>query len=128
MTDNITKLYEIAGAQKCGCKDKVIGESCTYGSEKWEKCNAEGMACPKEIWETAEPPFTAEKQLELIKKVLEKGLLQLNRSSLGNIQFCNFGNAGDYKAEFDEALASFIINLWQDLSDNQKQEIKRILQ
>jgi len=102
MTDNIIKLYEMAGVGSVGFNTYTLKDE--Y------------------------PPFTAEKQLDLIKKVLEKGLLQLNRSSLGNIQFCNFGNAGDYKAEFNEALASFIINLWQDLTDNQKQEIKRILQ
>ena len=109
MTDNIQKLYEIAGVEK---------KPVYSGSQLYNPV----------ITGYEYPPFTAEKQLELIKKILEKGLLQISRSSWGNIQFCNFGNAGDYKAEFDEALASFIINLWQDLTDNQKQEIKRILQ
>ena len=104
MTDNIIKLYEIAGVPR-------IYSEFNNGKET-----------------IVERVFSPYRQLELIKKVLEKGLLQLSRSSLGNIQFCNFGNAGDYKAEFDEALASFIINLWQDLTDDQKQEIKRILQ
>ena len=124
MIDNIQKLYEIAGVNKRpqGYCDFQYGASCPYDDQNCD------TTCP--YWvdeEPAYPPFTAEKQLELIKKVLEKSLLQLSRSSLGNIQFCNLGNAGDYKAEFDEALASFVINLWQDLSDNQKQEIKEIL-
>ena len=104
MTDNIQKLYEIAGVERI-----------------YSEFNNDRETVIERI-------FSPYKQLELIKKILEKGLLQINRSSWGNIQFCNFGNAGDYKAEFDEALASFIINFWQDLSDNQKQEIKRILQ
>ena len=103
MTDNIQKLYEITGVERIYSEFNNDRET------------------------VVERVFSPYKQLELIKKVLEKGLLQINRSSLGNIQFCNFGNAGDYKAEFDEALASFVIDLWQDLSDDQKQEIKEIL-
>ena len=140
MIDNIQKLYEIAGVEKkyCGWLDmgdldtqyeyvmcdtlKEYKEIAEFSRTSYSSDN-ENYMTP----EIKHPPFTAEKQLELIKKVLEKGLLQLSRSSLGNIQFCNLGNAGDYKAEFDEALASFVINLWQGLSANQKQEIKEIL-
>lgn len=117
MSDYIKKLYKLAGIEDYSIKNLRGFIPNGY------KCITDENNKVLDIV----IDFTAEKQLELIKKVLEKGLLQLNRSSLGNIQFCNFGNAGDYKAKFDEALASFVINLWKDLSDDQRKEIKNIL-
>jgi hypothetical protein len=44
-------------------------------------------------------------------------------ASIGCNDYCESRNES-----FEQALASLILELWKDLSDNQKQEIKRILQ
>lgn len=87
------------------------------------------------------PPFTAEKQLELIKWLGKlAGKLEissnyndtqyllyfyLNRKTrdeiLPNISTGRSGN-------FEESLAGLINNLWQDLTDVEKAQIKEILQ
>ena len=69
------------------------------------------------------PPFTAEKQLELIKK-------------LGNINI-DIDNGCYMSSEileveahcdtFEETLAEFVNNLWQDLTDTERTQIKEIL-
>lgn len=107
MTNNIAKLYELAEVYQCNMPDIDCSKEC-------EKCEDYNQ-------------FTPEKQLELIKLLVKIGLLQIGHSAFGNFQFCNFTHSGDYKAELDEALASFIIQLWNDLTDKQKEEIKEIL-
>lgn len=110
MTDNIQKLYKIAGVGSVGFNTYML--------------------------EDEYPPFTAEKQLELIKWLASsrKGILisdmgegEFNIST--GFYYCakhimNFRNNKDLGI----VIATFINDLWQDLSDDQKQEIKRILQ
>ena len=89
------------------------------------------------------PEFTAEKQLELIKWLAYKDydkdalLININASnytyfSLG-INSCDDGNGlyEDYcfgSKQFNEALAGVVNLIWQDLTDTEKAEIKRILE
>ena len=73
-------------------------------------------------------PFTAEKQLELIKWLARKGLLQINYSSHQCYQFNSFRIGGNYKADISEALASHYNNLWQDLTEEERKQIKNILE
>ena len=78
------------------------------------------------------PDFTAEKQLELIKWLSTKELkIRTNKQPyaiyigiLGNDNTCFFGCEGLY---FEQTLAEVINNLWQDLTDQEKDEIRRIL-
>lgn len=114
MTNNIAKLYELAGIKPI--KELVPCKNLRKG-EKFLGYR-EAICLPR---------FTAERQLALIKWLVKIGLLQIGYSSLGNFQFCNFTHSGDYKAELDEALASFIIELWNDLTEQQRNEIKEIL-
>lgn len=120
MTDNIQKLYEIAGVEKrLDCK----------------KCGAENFAlgqCAEVNCQATYPPFTAENQLELIKFIIKSWDLILNHKG-NRFNLC----ADTYKTiigthisneQFDQALASLVYELWQDLTDDQKQEIKRILE
>lgn len=78
------------------------------------------------------PPFTAEKQLSLIK------WLARNKDGLG-IDFYGSWEVGvkfeweayKYTQEndsFEEALAKLVNNLWQDLADTEKQQLKEILE
>lgn len=134
MTNNIEKLYELTGVPKAGCKDKATGEPCTYGSERWQKCNAENMACPKENWDNAEPSFYPKKQLNLIIWLSSAligqfySYVSLNRFSDNFGYHCvGIGNCKSYHEQFEEALAGLFIQLWNDLTDKQKEEIKEIL-
>ena len=117
MTDNIQKLYEIAGiypdckARECGLDYCANSSGCGYAEY---------------------PPFTAEKQLELIKwvsnfkvyeSVIHKDSKWFMCASIGCNDYCESRNES-----FEQALASLILELWKGLTDDQKQEIKRILQ
>ena len=106
MTDNIQKLYEITGVDFVGFNTYTLKDE--Y------------------------PPFTAEKQLELIKWVsnfkVYESVIHKNRKWF----MCASIGCNDYyesrSESFEQALASLILELWKDLTDDQKQEIKRILQ
>lgn len=112
MTDNIQKLYEIAGVER------IYSE---FNNDR----------------ETViERVFSPYKQLELIKFISNKDV------------FCNFhcyivsarwsvdygkwavGVGGcDVKHEqFEQALAGLVLEMWDGIPVNQKEEIKRILQ
>ena len=116
----IEKLYENANADKdCklyanygACPDKT--KECTY--------------CEYYVY----PEFTAEKQLELIKwlAITRAILIKQNRIFVG----FETGNPKDLKCaedldlNFEETLAGLINNLWQDLTDIEKEKIERILE
>lgn len=72
------------------------------------------------------PPFTAEKQIELIKWLSSKyGIYIVDKYSIG------FGTCiGDFciKENFEEALAESINSLWQNLTSEEKQQVKGILE
>lgn len=78
------------------------------------------------------PEFTAEKQLELIKylAITKAVLIKQNRIFIG----FETGNPKDLKCvedldlNFEETLAGLVNNLWQNLTDTEKAEIKRILE
>ncbi len=61
------------------------------------------------------PPFTAKKQLEIVKQVLFSTWWM----NLKRLQFAE---------EFDEGLAQMINELWQDLSEEEKQQVRGILE
>ena len=68
------------------------------------------------------PPFTAEKQLELIKLIA-------NRKGYPDYEY--FGALFDdyiQLREFDEALARLVNDLWQDLTEEERKQIKEILE
>lgn len=83
-------------------------------------------------------PFTAEKQLELIKWLLyhksidylkmsytseEGGILDISIKCMSGYTYEN-----DNDDDFNIALASLINELWQDLTEKEKQQIKEILE
>ena len=112
----IEKMYENAGVKR----DKGYCITCPLDIQT---CVRNYDKCPYHY-----PPFTAEKQLELIKWLARKGLLQINYSSHQCYQFNSFRVGGDYKSNLSEALASHCNNLWQDLTEEEKQQIKEILE
>ena len=126
MTDNITKLYELAGIKK--------KRMCDWICQNSEVCDAD---CKHFMQSSVHyPPFSVEKQLELIKWLAHKahnGLL-INKHITDGGASMVFDNLG-YKTtlassfiSFEECLTKLVNNLWQDLAEKQKQEIKRILE
>jgi len=118
--NEIEKLYKNAGAEPSyrfciGCPYSASGE------------------CPPRC---PSPPFTAEKQIELIERLAKNKFVVYN-----NLGCWHVGTTQTYSEElgivckhsamnidsFDEALAKLINSLWQDLTDEEKQQIKEIL-
>lgn len=72
------------------------------------------------------PEFTAEKQLELIKwLIINRGFKpDYDEKEWG---FCTYYIGGYYRDTFEEALANLLNELWQDLTDVEKKQIRDIL-
>lgn len=116
----IEKMYKNAGVEQT--QDITCGD-CEFVNypEENKPCNACTQYGIKH-----HPPFTAEKQIELIKWLSSKyGIYIVDKYSIG------FGTCtGDFcvKENFEEALAESINHLWQDLTEEEKQQVKGILE
>ena len=112
MTNNIQKLYETVGVER-------IYSEFSNGKET-----------------IVERVFSPYRQLELIKWIAHKahnGLLINKHITDGgaSMVFDDLGYESTLASSFisfEECLAKLVNNLWQDLSEKQKQEIKRILE
>lgn len=108
MIDNIQKLYEIAGVDSVGFNTYTLKDE--Y------------------------PPFTAEKQLELIKLM---GSYLFNNfhcyvvSARWSVDYGKWavgvGGCDVCHEQFEQALAGLVLEMWDGIPVDQKQEIKRIL-
>ena len=132
MESQVENMYE-----NCNIKPKQEGycdwdSNCPYPHHK---CNDE---CP--YWKHEDiakyPPFTAEKQLELIKWLGELDMLEIMRTTredkawIINSEYGMSGNVYKHTSRmksFEEALAELINSLWQDLTDAERKQIKEIL-
>lgn len=101
----ITKLYENAGVS---CKPNYVYNKAPILS---------GLEYP---------PFTAEKQIEITKFLLKKAVYYDVKDDKYWFYLEECESAG-YKP-FNEAIAHFINKLWQDLSPEEKQQVKGILE
>lgn len=111
----INKLYQNAGFIKKRCKDY----NCIV-CEKNKNCDNY-------------PPFTAEKQIELIK------WLGRNKNGFGffndgtkflscHCDFqCEWFDNYFYAEDFGNALAGLVNTFWQDLTEEEKEQIREIL-
>lgn len=109
----VEKLYSLAGV------DKV----CTHTIINPERCNHRRMTrCCGCDWLEL-PPFTAEKQIELIKKL---GNINIDIDN-GCYMSSEILEVEAHCDDFEETLAEFVINLWQDLTEAEQNEIKNIL-
>lgn len=114
----IEKMYENAEVKK------QIPKVCSSNELYCKECKAHIEDAMPYCKNAEYPPFTANKQLELIKK-------------LGNINI-DIDNGCYMSSEilkveahcdtFEETLAEFVNNLWQDLTETERNEIKEILQ
>ena len=79
--------------------------------------------------------FTAEKQIELIKWLARKSHITIGLGLLWGQYDDSWwtvtsknGGLGKDAYKFEEALANFVNCLWQDLTEEEKQQIKNILE
>lgn len=116
----ITKLYENAG----------IEPEINYVCDK-EPCEQHSVDCQKcsHLYDTREdyPDFTAEKQLELIKLLAEREIYINHAEGKYFIFTMNIGGS-ECSKDFDISLAKYINLIWQDLTEEEKQQVKGILE
>ena len=81
------------------------------------------------------PPFTAKKQLELIKWLARKSHITIGLGLPWGQYDDNWWTItqkqvaiGQDRYQFEEALANLVNSIWQSLSEEEKEQIKRILE
>lgn len=117
----ITKLYENAEV------NKQIPKVCSSNELYCKECEAHIEDAMPYCKNAEYPPFTAEKQLSLIK-----WLMVNNKDYQYDIEDNKYWFIiDDYREtkyrEFNEALAELINLYWQDLTEQERTEIRRIL-
>ena len=113
--NEIEKMYENAGVKA----DRIV---CYRG---FDSCIDNDFNChchnEKPCKDAAKiyPPFTAEKQLELICFLLNANI---------KIDICKEPNMKMEICDIAEALAEVTNTIWQDLTEEEKQQVKGILE
>lgn len=107
----IEKLYENAG----------------IGKQKYFVMQNESY---KDVFEIKYPPFTAEKQLELIKWLADTDYyIHSIYRTIDTRKYCIENSYYDIETVgFEETIAGLINKLWRDLTEEEKQQIKEILE
>ena len=119
MSAEIVKLYENVGI-KGEWRDYRVKNGKVYNGKNPKNRNIR----------LCHPRFTAEKQIELIKWLAIKGDFDSSIDIAKNAYdyWTIYFQGTRWTAEgFEETLAGLINNFWQDLTEEEKQEIKRIL-
>ena len=118
----IEKMFENAGVKKTYCFIYETNRQC------------EGIVDCAECASADYPPFSAEKQIELIKLLGKRARISLEIDFYNKTNFYSDYDIIDgwfkYQAKcniFEETLAQIINILWQDLTDQEKEEIRNIL-
>ena len=101
------------------------------GIKKVRQTNIAGGDYPIAVGFEDYPPFTAKKQLELIKWLSQhtyRNYIKF-RFDICGLWYCecNMSNS-DMHHTFEEALAGTTNSLWQDLTEEEKQQVKGILE
>lgn len=132
--NEVEKLYENAGVEMefayLECHRGRSSICCPI--EEYEK-DDECMGCinssaMKKVYEY--PSFTAEKQLHLIKWLSDKAdYVDIHYDRYKGLFIIQTGTGGLYVCnEFEQALASRVNIIWQDLTDAERKQIKEILE
>lgn len=118
----IEKLYELAGA------NKILPPICSDNEKFCANCPEHIKDAMPYCKSASYPPFTAEKQLELIKWLIKKYKIIRIQHNL-NLYYIHIRDiyTGKVHIELDEAIAGLINNLWQDLTETEQEEIREIL-
>lgn len=122
----IEKMYKNAGVEKevIPCPAKYYGYNCTRNNWDDEDCS-----CDIE----GHPPFTAEKQIELIKYFSNNYNISINKeNNIFRLLFINKDGVHNFYTsgiDFAEQLALFVISRYKNqiLTEEEKQQVKGIL-
>lgn len=128
----VEKMYKNAGVETnkykiccTGCKHISKVEVINGYPSEWICDKYDEVAnCDKA--EPDYPPFTAEKQLEITKFLFKKSVYYDVKDDKYWFYWEECESAG-YKP-YDEAIAHFINRLWQDLTKEERKQIKEILE
>ena len=126
----IEKMYENAGVKYL---DSVCSIKELFNTKFVNDCNF-GISCYS--CPLNKPPFTTEKQLELIKLISLQGQVVIeNWKERGfNVEFRANSNMRYITMDcitrktVEEALAQIINDIWQDLTEEEHKQIKEILE
>lgn len=137
--DEVEKLYKLARVQKNFVYYKCLKGTTTSfldcpidSSEKDKECQYCWYNKMEEIYKY--PPFTAEKQIELIKWLSKLKDFEFESVFLRGIYIVGFRECmsnNKYLAEnkkFELAIAELICDIWKDLTPEEHAEIRRILE
>ena len=79
-----------------------------------------------------QPPFTAEKQLEIMKFIIKKGYYcDEKETEFNGEKYCFCVDYVPFKRvwnTFEEAIAKYINDIWRDLTEEEKGQIRGILE
>ena len=154
MTNNIAKLYELAEIKhkktyRCPNCGSLTAESgiLMFGNKVYRcvRCDfkisvldlnfKDFTGIDRVVW--VRPEFTPKKQLELIKWFLHNtyrnyilfSYRKFEDTGVKAIQYKASSEHIDYfNQDFDQALSGLVIELWNDLTEQQRNEIKEILE
>ena len=122
----IEKMYENVGVKF------IIGVRCK--AKIGDGCNSRCPDCDYNTKPKEYPPFTAEKQLRLTTFIgLHYGFQMLKNESFDYIIATRIYVKYEYEYKgygygYNEAIANLINNLWQDLTEEERRQIKEILE
>ena len=109
--NEIEKLYKNVGIEPI-VRDNAIGRGYYIEHQRVEEY----------------PPFTAEKQIELIKFLLDKYCdIRIRKNLEGDYYIKSFNDISCFSEDFEETLASFTNTHLQDLTAAEQNEIREIL-
>ena len=119
----IEKLYENVGISKRGKRDCT---TCEYLDCQNHCFISENNKCAK--FKFVFPDFTAEKQILLLKWLLDKTDLYLHRNKTDFTYSIATGDVAVNECKnLEESIAELINAIWQDLTDTEKEQIRDIL-
>ena len=123
--NEIEKMYENAEVEKPQI-NYCTSDNCPFN---WKYGICQTKNCPN--WATKQseyyPPFTAEKQIELIKWLAKHyGNIHILNNAARGFAIGIEGVSFNLK-KFEEIIAMVLNTFWQDLTDQDKEEIRRIL-
>ena len=125
----VEKMYENYNIKP---KQKGYCDWGDYCPRPYNKCDDE---CPSWIAEVKYQPFTAEKQLELIKWLACKAHITIGKGLPWGQYDDDWWTVTDKKGyvgtnayNLEEALANFVNCLWQILTEEERKQIKEILE
>lgn len=121
--NEVTKLYENAGIEKLLYCDICKAQEHALGLCAETKC------------EPFYPSFTAEKQLELYKYLCKPFLIttryyfdEFSLTAENTFEWKTMTKVSATGKTYEECIAKLVNNLWQDLTDTDKVQIKEILE